>query len=235
MEVRLLTQGGVCQGLGEGPGHGGHQRVISPGELTGQDGAYHDLSPAPHPHGGLWGWRVSTESLWDPGWSRRGHGRASCSRLRAPTPRLLTAKSAASLPLHLCDRRASLGSAAGTGGCAAKPGRGSRLGRVLCRVFSSHQPRGRACAQDGEGLPMGALLTGPAAHRPRSAPPLPVPSSCPTAAGRPAADAERAQRCPSLCFSPGLDLPSAESEQVLGEAAATLQLSGGSRAGQAGD
>lgn len=121
------------------------------------------------------------------------------------------------------------------GGCAAKPGCGSWLGRALYRVFSSHQPRCRAGAQDGEALPMGALLTGPAAHRPRSTPPLPVPSSRPTAAERPGADAEKAQHCPSLCFSPGLDLPSAESDQVLGEAAAALQLPEGSCAGQAGD
>lgn len=172
---------------------------------------------------------MGAESLWDPRWSRRGHGRASRSRLRAPTPQLFTAKSAASLPLHPCDRRASLESAPGTGGCAAKPGCGSRLGGALSRVFSSHQPRGRAGAQDGEALPMGALLTGPGAPLPCPSPP-PVP---PLLGGQ--QQTEKAQRCPSLCCSPGLDLPSAESDQVLGEAAAALQLSGGSCAGQAGD
>lgn len=96
-------------------------------------------------------------------------------------------------------------------------------------VFSSHQPRGRAGAQDGEALPMGALLTGPGAPLPCPSPP-PVP---PLLGGQ--QQTEKAQRCPSLCFSPGLDLPSAESDQVLGEAAAALQLSGGSCAGQAGD
>lgn len=86
----VITHCGVCQGLGEGPGHRGHQRLSSPqvsvrarmGRITS---CHLHRTPAVG-FGAGGGCAVGAESLWDPRWSGRGHGRASRSRLRAPTP-----------------------------------------------------------------------------------------------------------------------------------------------------